>query len=213
MTYTIRKIKTKDEITSCEKFLVNHYQWVKGPTPVTYGYAGYLEGQGLYVKMTCEEADPRRVAQEPEGRSCKEKGKRVCDDSSMEIFLGFPEEDGSISDNSLYVNFEINPNGVMYAAYGFGRKDRKFISDEVYAKAAPETVLEKEAWSLEVLFPETFLEEISKKKSGESGTMLYCNFYKISETPEIEHYGSWNPINSDTPNFHLPSSFGQAVVQ
>ena len=37
-------------------------------------------------------------------------------------------------------------------------------------------------------------------------------FFKISETPEIEHYASAYPINSTEPNFHLPEFFGTAVI-
>ena len=30
----------------------------------------------------------------------------------------------------MYINFEINANGAMYAQYGKGRKNRQFLSEE-----------------------------------------------------------------------------------
>ena len=42
---------------------------------------------------------------------------------------------------------------------------------------------------------------------------FYCNFYKIAQTPEIEHYASWSPIDNPTPNFHLPVFFAKAQIE
>ena len=50
-----------------------------------------------------------------------------------------------------------------------------------------------------------------EKLDGE--TEFYCNFYKIAQTPEIEHYASWSPIDNPTPNFHLPVFFAKAQIE
>lgn len=213
MEYKIKRIKEKNEIKTCERFEVSNFQWVEGPQPKTYGYMGYLENKGLYVEMFCQETQPRKICTDPWGRTCKEKGRRVCDDSAMEIFIAYADRGEKIQKDSLYVNFEINANGVMYATYGRGRKNREFLSENVYEEAAPCAEIQKGQWKLSVLFPESFLEEISGRKPGAEGTEFYCNFYKISETPDIEHYGSFSRIDSDTPDFHCPQFFAKAVIQ
>lgn len=211
MEYHIKKINAKEEIASCELFEVSHFQWVDGPKPKTWGYMGYLKGKGLYVQMNCQEADPRRESSLQEGKEGKIRGKRVCDDSAMEIFLGFPEKDGTIGGDSLYVNFEINANGVLFANYGRGRQNRKQLPDSVYGEAKPYVSVSEDSWTLEVLFPENFLKEISGMNFN-SGDEFYCNFYKISETPEIEHYGTFAEIRNETPNFHMPVFFAKAIM-
>lgn len=213
MEYKVKRIKEISEIMDCERFEVSNFQWVNGPQPKTYGYMGYLEEKGLYVEMFCEETEPRRICVEPWGRTCKEKGKRVCDDSAMEVFIAYTEPGKKICDDSLYVNFELNANGVMYATYGNGRKNRSFLPESVYEEAAPYAEIQNGKWRISVLFPEKFLKEISGRHPGEKGVEFYCNFYKISETAEIEHYGSFSRIDSETPNFHCPSCFAKAVVQ
>lgn len=45
-----------------------------------------------------------------------------------------------------------------------------------------------------------------------SGATIYCNFYKISESEEILHFGSYSPIESEKPDFHLPVCFAEAVM-
>lgn len=213
MEYCVKRIKSREEITSCQRFEVSHFLWVDVCKPKTYGYLGYLEGEGLYAEMYCREKAPRRVCTGPDGRFSKEKGKRVCDDSAMEIFVGFSDGTKGITQNALYLNFEINANGEMYGNYGKGRKNRSFLPEEVYRQAAPRAFVGEDSWKIQVLFPEKFLQEISGVEIGKPGTKFYCNFYKISETPEIEHYGCYAPIENDTPNFHLPQYFAEAVVQ
>lgn len=213
MEYRVKRIKSREEITSCHRFEVNHFQWADGPKPETYGYMGYIQGQGLYVEMCCREEKPKRDCKDPEGRFVSEKGARVCDDSAMEIFVGFPGKEGVMTGDSLYLNFEINANGVMYAKYGEGRRNRSFLPPEIYALAAPGAVVREDYWMVHVLFPEDFLKEISGVDLSEPGAEFYCNFYKISETAEIEHYASFSEVGSETPNFHLPQFFARAVVE
>ncbi len=38
----------------------------------------------------------------------------MCDDSAVEVFLGFADEDGEIRESSMYVNFEMNSAGALY---------------------------------------------------------------------------------------------------
>lgn len=212
MEYLVKKIKNKEEITKCQRFAINQYQWVDGPKPETWGYMGYLEGQGIYVEMYCKETNPRTETNMENGKSGKIKGFRVCDDSAVEVFLGFADEDGEIRENSMYVNFEMNAAGALYAAYGKGRKGRSHLQEDVYKKVLPIVHKEEGCWGVKLLIPETFIKELSGV-DVEMGEIFYCNFYKISETPEIEHYGTFSEIKNEKPNFHLPQYFAKAKVE
>ncbi len=205
MDYTIRKINTENDIEKCDLFEINNYQWNNVYTPKTYGYAGYLEGKGLYVKFVCEEINPKR-------EYAKDRD-RVCEDSAVEVFFAFPEKNQEISNDVMYINYEMNANGALYCKFGKGRKGREFISEEVCEKSHCQTVVEEDKWTLTVTIPEDFLCGLCDFDAFINGAEFYSNFYKISESPEIEHYGSFSRIESDTPNFHLPVCFAKTTIK
>ena len=105
MRYIVKKIREKSEIESCETFFIDQYMWNSKQEPKTYGWMGYLENEGFYVKMICEEKDPKR--------GWKNHKEMVCEDSAVEVFLAFTEENKILTNNSMYINFEINANGAM----------------------------------------------------------------------------------------------------
>ena len=202
MKYSVKRITGKEQIETCEKFMVDHYMWDSTREPKVYGWMGYLEGEGLFVKMVCEETNPRRVF--------KLHTDPVYQDSTMEAFLAFPE--GEISNDCMYTNFEINSNGAMLANFGRGW-NRQYISKEQYEMTGVHAQIEEDKWYWEVLFPESYLKEICDFESVKEGKAFYCNFYKICESPEDLHFGSYSPIESEKPNFHLPICFAQAVIE
>lgn len=204
MAYQVKRIRGKDQIETCEKFAINQYMWDSKEEPKTYGWLGYVENEGLYVKMVCEEKNPKREKMN--------HGERVCDDSAMEAFLSFTEEGETLTNDSLYINYEVNANEAMYATYGKGREDRTLLTDEQCENAECKVEVKEDRWSMEVLFRETFLKELCDFENVKNGKIFYCNFYKISESAEIEHYGSFSPIGSETPNFHLPVFFAEAQI-
>ena len=202
MKYSVKRITNREQIETCEKFIVDHYMWDSTREPKVYGWMGYLEGEGLFVKMVCEETNPKRVF--------KLHTDPVYQDSTMEAFLAFPE--GEISNDCMYTNFEINSNGAMLANFGRGW-NRQYISKEQYEMTGVHAQIEEDKWYWEVLFPESYLKEICDFESIKEGKAFYCNFYKICESPEDLHFGSYSPIESEKPNFHLPICFAQAVIE
>lgn len=202
MTYQVKRIKNRNQIEQCELFSITNYMWESKQEPKVHGWMGYLEGEGLFVKMICEETDPIRVY--------KNHKEPVYKDSAMEIFLAFPKE--VLSNDCMYTNFEINSNGAMLANYGEGRQGRQFITDAQYEQTGVKAVIEEDKWYLEVLFPEDYLKQICDFEEIKAGKDFYCNFYKIAETEEIQHFGSYSPIESEKPNFHLPVCFAKAVI-
>lgn len=176
--------------------------WDSKQEPKAYGWLGYVENEGLFVKMVCEEKNPKRVYTNHKDPVYK--------DSTMEVYLAFPDE--TLSNECMYTNFEINANGKMLAEFGEGRGNRKFISEENYELSGVHAVVEEDKWYLEVLFPESYLNEICDFEEIKKGKKFYCNFYKVGESEEILHYGSYSPIKNATPNFHLPIYFAEASV-
>ena len=205
MLYHVKKIQNKNEIESCELFTISNYMWNSTREPKAYGWMGYLEGQGLFVKMACEEQNPKR--------EYVNHRDPVYMDSTMEAFLAFLEDGEELSNDCMYTNFEINSNGAMLADYGKGRHGRQSITDEQYELTGVKALIEEDKWSLEVLFPESYLNQICDFDKVKEGKIFYCNFYKIAESEEIQHFGSFSPIDSPKPNFHLPVCFAQAVIE
>lgn len=202
MLYQVKRIKEKNQIEQCEPFSINQYMWNSKQEPKAYGWMGYIEGEGLFVKMVCEETNPKR--------EYKNHKDPVYKDSTMEVFLAFPE--GHLSNDCMYTNFEINSNGAMLANYGEGRQGRQFITDAQYEQTGVKSTIEEDKWYLEVLFPESYLNQICNFHEIKEGKTFYCNFYKIAESEEIQHFGSYSPIESPTPNFHLPVCFAKAII-
>lgn len=205
MQYHVKRIQNKMQIEQCEQFHINQYMWDSKQKPSVYGWVGYIDGEGLFVKMVCEEMNPKR--------EYKNHRDPVYRDSAMEVFLAFTEEGEVLTNDCMYTNFEINSNGAMLANYGAGRKNRRFISDEQYELTGVKATIENERWYLEVLFPESYLKEICDFEAVKQGKVFCCNFYKIAESEEIQHFGSYSPIQSETPNFHLPVCFAEAVIE
>ena len=43
--------------------------------------------------------------------------------------------------------------------------------------------------------------------------VLRANVYKCGDMAEREHYLSWNPVTSETPDFHRPQDFGRMMFE
>ena len=99
------------------------------------------------------------------------------------------------------------------AAYGKNRTDRTFIPDEIRKDIECKADIHEDFWTVELKIPVYTLEQIYGSLTLESGSEFHCNFYKISETKEIEHFASYAMIESETPNFHLPEFFEAAVLE
>lgn len=201
MEYRVKTIGSKDEIYQCERFEINHYQWRCLVKPVAYGYMGYVKGEGMYILMCCEETDPLR--------RCKNHRDMVCKDSAMEAFLAFTDPGETVTNDAMYLNFEVNANGAMYAKHGYKAEGRVFLTDEMYAATGVRAEMLEDRWQASLLIPEGFLRDVCGWDPDGSGKDMYCNFYKIAEDKEIEHYVSFAPIGSETPNFHLPEFFAK----
>lgn len=205
MAFQVKTISEKNQIESCGHFSITHYyDCGTDYKPKAYGWIGYLENQGFFIKLVCEEKDPMR--------EYKNNYDRVCEESAMEIFMAFLEDGEPLTNDCMYTNFELNANGVMYSKFGKGRKNRQFISEEVCRMTECVALVEDDKWSLEFIIPEKYLCEICDFDKIKEGKPFYFDFFKISENKAIEHYGTWAPSESETPNFHRPIDYVEAVI-
>ena len=199
----VQMITSVDELETLCPFKVECLLWGTRKIPDTYGYLGFIPGDGFYLKMVCEEKDPLRTYENHQDP--------VYRDSAMEAFFMF-EPGNERGDHATYLNFEFNANGALLAAYGQKRIYRTYFKPEEMEAFACRAVMEEEQWSVSLRIPVRILEMIyGPLKLGE-GSSVACNFYKISETQAVEHYASYAPIRSEVPSFHMPEYFATAKI-
>lgn len=73
------------------------------------------------------------------------------------------------------------------------REDSSFPM-QVYKETGVNSVIEKDHWTMSLLIPEKFLKEVCDYLPDGSGKEIYCNFYKISEDPAVEHYTAFHQL-------------------
>jgi len=134
----------------------------------------------------------------------------VSEDSCVEFFV---EPTGELP----YWNFEFNCIGAVNASYRMERKRPVRLADEQlsrierYPSCGTRPFRELEGlftWNLLVGIP---LDLIGIEYNGEPIKMR-GNFYKCASAATQPHFLSWNPINSEHPDFHRPDCFGDLVL-
>ena len=128
------------------------------------------------------------------------------EDSCLEFFLS------PVAGDTRYLNFEFNPNCAVGAQIGTEKANRTRLvrTDDVYAASSART---EDGWEITYKLPFDFIRQFYPDFTAESGDVLRGNFYKCGNLTASKHYLSWNPIDSDTPNFHVPECFGELVLE
>ncbi len=137
----------------------------------------------------------------------------VYKNSCVEFFVNlFPEM------TDKYFNFEMNAIGTIYVGFGsIGKRKILPIEDiklvKVFSTLTKPFVgqIENDFWEIKLSIPINLLEKYYKQKF-ESNPAI-ANFYKCGDATKYEHYGCWNLINSEKPNFHLPKYFGDLLFE
>lgn len=198
----IKIIKNSSDLNSVTPFHVDKLLWGTKSIPETYGYIGFVPGDAFYLKMVCEEKEPLCTY--------THDMDPVYRDSAMEAFFQFEPEIERLQ--GIYLNFETNSGGALLTGYGKERIYRSYFSPGVCQELKSRTVVEEDRWIWDLRIPVKVLEEVYGPLHLGEGSTFTCNFYKISETKEIEHYASYSPILSEIPSFHLTEFFETAVI-
>lgn len=130
----------------------------------------------------------------------------VYKDSTVEFFISL--------DNKNYYNFEFSCIGVAHVGYGSSRKGRVPVSPDTIQKIKIHSTLgnqpfeEKQGdfyWEMTIEIPiECF---VFDKIESLEGICATANFYKCGDETSEPHYISWNPIKTETPDYHRPEFF------
>jgi hypothetical protein len=137
----------------------------------------------------------------------------VYKDSCVELFIDpFPEK------GIGYINFETNALGTALIAIGPDRAQRTAIGrqDIEGFQIAPSVARPIEGahgagfWTLAYRLPLGLFEKHYGSRIS-SGHIARANFYKCGDETEIPHYGAWSRVESDSPDFHRPDSFGRLL--
>lgn len=199
----VKIMRSAAELESLTPFQVNYLLWGTKSIPKTYGYIGFVPEDGFYLKMICEESNPLCVY--------THDMDPVYRDSAMEAFFQFEAGTGRLQ--ALYLSFESNSRGALLAGYGKERVYRSYFSKNTRRAFESRTEVEKNRWAWSIRLPVRVLEDIYGPLHLGEGSTFTCNFYKISETREIEHYASCSPILSEIPSFHLTEFFETAEIE
>ena len=195
--YIIKKIKAAPDEADWEMAdiaMINLKPWEEG-NPHFNSYAQLLyDDEAIYVRMVTDEMPV--VAKQTKRNSI------VCTDSCMEFFLN-PN-----TNNPLYFNFEVNALGTFLIAVGTQRNDRIFcMDDEKQFKIEPQ--LCENGWQISYKIPFGFI----RKYTGECTYLMKGNFYKCGDKTGHRHFGVWNMIKTQTPDFHQSEYFGELLFE
>ena len=197
MEYIIPVEKDID-FSRAEKAMISNYKWTEGYTPEAYAQLVCVEGRGFALRMTAIESNPKAVYTKFD--------EPVYTDSCLEFFVSFNNE------SNKYMNFEMNSNGAFLAAVRTDRANKtsiKMLAPLPKVKAFKND----DSWSVEVFFSNDFIGKTFGKFSFARGESFRGNFYKCGDETEIPHFGMWNPVETEKPDFHRPEFFGTLTIE
>lgn len=197
-SYTVAKVEGEPDWDSIPSLDIDNQQWLEPVDIAAHAQLCY-DDEAFYVRMWAEEAEIR--AEYP----ASDLLANTYEDSCLEFFIS------PVQGDSRYMNFEINPNCAMGVQIGSTKADRTRLvrTDDIYHASSART---ENGWEVTYRIPFQFIRQFYPGFEAQSGDVLKGNFYKCGNLTARKHYLSWNPIASDTPNFHVPECFGELVL-
>ena len=128
---------------------------------------------------------------------CTEQNGKIHEDSCMGFFFMPDPSDGR------YLNFELNPLGVLHLGIGENRKGRVHL-DTDRSIFCIESQAREGDWTLKFYVPDAFLlshyQRVARECRG--------NFYKCGDCTDHPHFGTWCEVETPMPDFHQSAFFG-----
>lgn len=191
------------------------YRWLGGGyEPVAEARLVFVPDFGFILRMSCNEQDPKAVY--------TEYNQPVYTDSCLEFFAAWVDGD------SRYMNMEMNARGTLLSCLGPGRGDRIPVADLTGGRIPIVTGSLTEGdslstgvchapdwWHVIALIPTALLARVygvPETRFG-PGMTFRGNFYKCGDETPVPHYGMWNPVGTEKPDFHRPEFFGTFLVE
>lgn len=194
---------TADELLYCldctgVRGFVDCVNWAdKFPYRPSVSFTMAHDGKKLYVDFTVRSRQLRAVNSNNQSP--------VSQDSCVEIFLR-PRPDGE------YWNFEFNCIGAVNASHRFRKPEPVRLDDaEIerisrFPSCGSQPFEERDGvfnWNLLVSIPLDMM-----GIDGVGPYRMEGNLYKCASASRAPHYLSWNPIETEGPDFHRPEFFG-----
>ncbi len=175
---------------------IDSYVWSDKYTPKAWFKLCYVKDKGFFLRLRCDEKDPRC--------ECEGYMSPVYTDSCLEFFADYA--------NGGYINIECNSKGACLIAHGVGRGNRTPLLDIASDIPKVSPVSEDELWGVNVFIALEILEKVYGKLEIGVGYEFLGNAYKCGDKCDIPHYGTWNPIGTERPDFHRPEYFGKFKI-
>ena len=151
------------------------------------------------LHITTIECNPKRDE--------KEHLHYVHRDSCVEWFANFAPDQ-----TSSYFNFELNANGVLYAAFGENRLERTLLTLEDVSQMNIQSAILENNWTIDFCVPFTLIKKYIPGFEYTKGCSILANFYKCGDRTAYPHFGIWHPIDLPNPDFHRPEFFGEIIL-
>ena len=181
---------------------INTVNWMDYPYCPEATFRISHNGEAILLNYRINESDVKAV--------CNRDNGRIWEDSCVEFFVSFRE--------SLYYNIECNCIGKILIAKGVGKEGRVHLPEALLSGVDRWSSLGylpidnfHGGWELSLVIPkEIFYPDIPETFND---IKAKGNFYKCGDCLQTPHYLSWNPIQSEIPNFHRPEFFGQLFFE
>ena len=200
-TYKIKTLPCRESIRweEIEKAEISNYSWVESRHFECFAKLVYVKDHGFICKMLCAERDPYAA--------CTKDGEPVWEDSAMEFFFSF--------ESGKYINLETNSLGARIQQFSSFPRECLSVFNRISEGFKVNASREAEYWTLEIDLPLEKLQLFFPAVAAEKiipGYEFTGNFYKIGVTQE-EHYGMWNEVKTESPDFHRPDYFGKLIIE
>lgn len=168
------------------------------------GFRIFHSSEYLHLRFEVEEQYTQALVQEDNGR--------VWTDSCVEFFLSLDERG--------YYNFETSCIGRMLLGFRKEKPNPVYGSKEVMQlvertpSLGTEPFAERQGdnrWQLTLKIPTAAL--FCHTVERWDGLRFRANFYKCGDDLSRPHFLSWQPITTESPNFHLPAFFGEVLCE
>ena len=198
-SYTIARVSGEPNWDGIAQLDIDDAEWTD-----SFGISAHAQlchdGEAIYVRMWADEQDIR-ATYTPDDVLAK-----CYEDSCLEFFLS------PVAGDSRYLNFEFNPNCALGNEIGAQKQNRiRLLPDAATINASSSRI--EGGWEITYQVPFGYIHTLYPGFCYEPGLQMRGNFYKCGNLTANKHYLAWNHVDSETPNFHVPESFGILVLE